>query len=229
MKSENIMKFNHVQMEHRLPELKAVTTKNGRVYVTPEGRKYPSITTILGELSKESINAWRRKVGAEEANRISTQSSIRGTAVHQLAEDYLNNKPDWDKGAMPVNLMSFRDIKQILDERVNNIWQQEVPLYSDKLEIAGRVDCIAEFDGVLTIIDFKTARKPKKKEWIQNYFMQGSFYGAAFFEQTGVPIKQTAIIIAVDGNEPQVFVEPTFDYLKPLLECRNAYRQRYNF
>ena len=221
--------FKHVQMEHVLPELKSVTTENGRTYVTPEGKKYPSITTVLGELSKASILEWRKKVGDAEANRISTQASTRGTAVHQLAEDYLNNKPDWDKGAMPVHLFTFRDIKQILDERVNNIWQQEVPLYSDKLEIAGRVDCIAELDGVLTIIDFKTARKPKKKEWIKNYFMQGTFYAAAFLEQTGVPIKQTAIIIAVDGNEPQVFIEPVHKYLPDLIDARKNYKNIYNF
>lgn len=221
--------FRHVQMEHVLPELKSETTETGRTYVTPEGKKYPSITTVLGELSKASILQWRKRVGDAEANRISTQSSVRGTAVHQLAEDYLNNKPDWDKGAMPANLFSFNQIRPILDKRVDNIWQQEIPLYSDKFEIAGRVDCIAELDGVLTVIDFKTARKPKKKEWIENYFMQGTFYAAAFYERTGVAIKQTAIIIAVDGNEPQVFIEPVEDYLKPLLAARKNYKNIYNF
>lgn len=221
--------FRHVQMEHVLPELKSETTETGRTYVTPEGKKYPSITTVLGELSKASILQWRKRVGDAEANRISTQSSVRGTAVHQLAEDYINNKPDWDKGAMPSNLFSFNQIRPILDERVNNIWQQEIPLYSDKFEMAGRVDCIAELDGVLTVIDFKTARKPKKKEWIENYFMQGTFYAAAFYERTGVAIKQTAIIIAVDGNEPQVFIEPVEDYLKPLLAARKNYKNIYNF
>jgi len=221
--------FNHIVMEHVLPELDSVTTEKGRTYVTPQGKKYPSITTVLGELSKEGIKQWRKKVGEAEANRISGQASVRGTAVHKLAEDYLNNDPDWDKGAMPANLFSFNQIKPILDERVNNIWQQEVPLYSDKLEIAGRVDCIAELDGVLTIIDFKTARKPKKKEWIENYFMQGSFYAAAFYEQTGVAIKQTGILIAVDDNEPQLFVEPTFNYLPKLIEARKNYKNIYGF
>ena len=221
--------FKHVQMEHVLPELDSVTLETGRTYVTPEGKRYPSITTVLGELSKASILQWRKRVGEAEANRISSQASHRGTAVHQLAEDYLNNKPDWDKGAMPANLFTFRDLKQILDERVNNIWQQEVPLYSDKLEIAGRVDCIAELDGVLTIIDFKTSRKPKKKEWIKNYFMQGAFYAAAFMEQTGVSIKQTAILIAVDGSEPQVFVEPVHQYLPDLIDARKNYKKIHNF
>lgn len=221
--------FTHVQMEHVLPELECITQPTGRVYVTPEGKKYPSITTVLGELSKDGIKQWRAKVGEAEANKISTQASVRGTAVHKLAEDYLNNNPDWQQGAMPANIFSFNTIKPILDARVNNIWKQEIPLYSDRLEIAGRVDCIAELDGVLTIIDFKTSRKAKKKEWIQNYFMQGTFYAAAFFERTGVAIKQTAIIIAVDGDNPQLFVEPVSDYLAPLHDARKNYRNIYGF
>lgn len=220
--------FTHVQMEHVLPELECETLTTGRTYVTPEGNKYPSITTVLGELSKASILQWKKRVGEEQANRISTQASIRGTAVHQLAEDYLNNDPDWAKGAMPSNLFAFNQIKPILDARVNNIWQQEVPLYSDQLQLAGRVDCIAELDGVLTIIDFKTSRKPKKTEWISNYFMQGTFYAAAFLERTGIAIKQTAIIIAVDGDEPQVFVEPVHKWLKPLVDARKNYKNIHN-
>ena len=221
--------FNHVKLDFELPELKSVTTEKGRTYVTPEGRKYPSITTVLGERSKAGIIEWRKKVGEAEANKISTQASVRGTAVHQLAEDYLNNNSDWQKGAMPANLFSFNSIKPILDERVNNIWAQEVPLYSDKFEMAGRVDCIAELDGILTIIDFKTSRKPKKEEWIQNYFLQGTFYAAAFFERTNIAIKQTSIIIAVDGDEPQVFTVPVFPYLKELKKCRDEYRQIHGF
>jgi ATP-dependent exoDNAse (exonuclease V) beta subunit len=126
-------------------------------------------------------------------------------------------------------VFAFNQIKPILDNRVNNIWQQEIPLYSDNLKIAGRVDCIAELDGVLTIIDFKTARKAKKKEWIKNYFMQGTFYAAAFLERTGIAIKQTAIIIAVDGDDPQIFVENVSDYLAPLKEARINYKNIYGF
>jgi genome maintenance exonuclease 1 len=168
---------------------------------------------------------WRERVGEEEANKISTQAATRGTAVHQLAEDYLNNKEDWSKGSMPSNLFAFNQIKTILDKRVNNIWAQEVPLYSDKFMIAGRVDCIAEFDGELTIIDFKTSRKPKKAEWIQNYFLQAAFYAAAFYERTGVAIKKFAIIITVDGDDPQVFTGNTHDYLRELLEVRTEYAE----
>jgi genome maintenance exonuclease 1 len=128
---------------------------------------------------------------------------------------------------MPANIFSFSQIKPILDKHVNNIWAQEVPLYSDKFMVAGRVDCIAEYDGELSIIDFKTSRKPKKEEWITNYFIQAAFYAAAFYERTGVAIKKFAIIITVDGSEPQVFTGSTFDWLKELYKVREEYVQKY--
>lgn len=214
--------FTHVSIEP-LVELECETLPTGRTYITPEGNKYPSITTVLSLRGKEGILAWRKRVGEEEANKISTQAATRGTAVHKLAEDYLNNEDNWSKGAMPSNLFAFNQIKPILDKRVNNIWAQEVPLYSDKFMIAGRVDCIAEFDGELTIIDFKTSRKPKKAEWITNYFMQAAFYAAAFYERTGVAIKKFAIIVAVDDSEPQVFTGCPHDYLKELYDLRKEF------
>jgi len=177
-------------------------------------------------LSKQGILEWRKKVGEAEANKISQQASVRGTAVHKLAEDYLNNDPNWKEGAMPTNLFSFEDIKKIMDKRLDNIWMQEVFLYSDRLKTAGQVDCIAEFDGQLSIIDFKTSRKPKKEEWITSYFIQASFYAAAFYERTGIPIKQGVILITVDHHEPQVFKINTYDYLEHFLNVRKEYRNQ---
>ena len=220
--------FNHVKHDVVLPTLTRKTTDTGRKYFTPEGNAYPSITTVLGVLNKEGIIAWRKRVGEEEANKISQQASVRGTAVHKLADDYLNNDPDWKEGAMPTNLFSFEDIKKIMDKRLNNIWMQEVFLYSDRLKTAGQVDCIAEFDGQLSIIDFKTSRKPKKVEWITSYFIQSSFYAAAFYERTGIPIKQGVILITVDHNEPQVFKINTYDYLEHFLSVRKKYKELNN-
>jgi genome maintenance exonuclease 1 len=218
--------FNHVKHDVVLPTLTRKTTDTGRKYFTPEGNAYPSITTVLGVLNKEGIIAWRKRVGEEEANKISRQASVRGTAVHKLAEDYLNNEPNWKEGAMPSNLFSFEDIKKIMDKRLDNIWMQEVFLYSDRLKTAGQVDCIAEFDGQLSIIDFKTSRKPKKEEWITSYFIQASFYAAAFYERTGIPIKQGVILITVDHNEPQVFKINTYDYLEHFLNVRKEYKKQ---
>jgi len=215
--------FNHVNHDYVLPKMTRKTTEKGRKYFTPEGNAYPSITTVLSILSKDSITRWRKRVGEEEANKISHQAASRGTSVHKLAEDYLNNVSDWDRGAMPNNLYTFSHLKEIIDKRVNNIWFQEEFLYSDKLKCAGQVDCIAEFDGELSIIDFKTARKPKKVEWITNYFIQASFYAAAFYERTGVPIKQGVILITVDHNEPQIFTVNTHDYLPLFLDVRKKY------
>jgi len=215
--------INHFDHGVTLPKITRKTTKNGRRYFTPEGKAYPSITTILGQVSKEGIKEWRKRVGEEEANKISRQASTRGTAVHQLCEDYINNVPDWNKDVMPNNLASFLDLKKIIDERLDNVWFQEEFLYSDKLGCAGQVDCIAEFDGQLSIIDFKTSRKPKKEEWIENYFIQTSFYAAAFYERTGIVIKQCVILITVDGHEPQIFKIEPYQYIPRLLEIKKKY------
>ena len=219
--------FTHVEHGIVLPKLTRETTESGRKYFTPEGNAYPSITTVLSILSKQAIMEWRKRVGEEEANKISRQAATRGTAVHSLAEDYLNNNEDWNKGAMPANLASFNDIRSILDKHIDNIWMQEQFLYSDKLKCAGQVDCIAEYDNKLSIIDFKTSRRVKKKEDITSYFIQMSFYAAAFYERTGIPIRQGVIIMAVDGNEPLVFKENTYDYLEHFQSVRKKYKEMY--
>ena len=221
--------FNHVNWEHKLPELECETLPTGRTYKTPEGKRYPSVTTVLGDESKAGIIAWRKRICEEEANKISTQAGTRGTAVHTLAENYINNDPNWAKGAMPSNLFAFNQIKPILDSNMDNVYAQEVPLYSDRLQVAGRVDLIADWVGQLSIVDFKTSRKPKKEEYIQNYFMQASFYAAAFYEMTGIPIKRSVILIAVDGEDPQVFVKKTGDYLQDFIAVRKRYREKHGF
>jgi genome maintenance exonuclease 1 len=168
---------------------------------------------------------WRKRVGEEEANKISHQAATRGTSVHKLAEDYIDNVDDWKGKAMPNNLYTFSHLKDIIDKRLDNVWFQEEYLYSDRLKCAGQVDCIAEFDGELSIVDFKTARKPKKIEWITNYFIQASFYAAAFYERTGVPIRQGVILITVDHNEPQIFKINTHEYLQQFLDVRQKYKE----
>ncbi len=217
--------FNHVDHGITLPKMTRKTTEQGRKYFTPDGNAYPSITTVLGILSVDGIMKWRKRVGEEEANKISHQAATRGTSVHKLAEDYIDNVDDWKGKALPNNLYTFSHLKDIIDNRLNNVWFQEEYLYSDRLKCAGQVDCIAEFDGELSIIDFKTSRKPKKLEWITNYFIQASFYAAAFYERTGIPIKQGVILITVDHNEPQVFKINTHEYLQQFLDVRQKYKE----
>lgn len=214
--------FNHVDIE--LKEMTAVTTDKGRQYRTPEGVNLPSITTVLSILSRDSIAKWRARVGEKEANRISYRSSTRGTAVHEIIEKYIDNDPDYRLGYTPDIIASLNDVKPILDSNIDNVYAQEAPLYSNHLGVAGRVDCIAEYNGKLSIIDFKTSMKPKRKDWINNYFMQEAAYAIMFEERTGRPITQLVTIISVDGaNEPQVFVEHRDNWVRPLRETIAKY------
>ena len=218
--------FKHLNTKLEYDDLDAETSSAGRVYTTPTGTKYPSITTVLSILSEDGIRAWRKRVGEEEANRISTRAANRGTAVHSITERYINNEVDYAKDFMPNIIGNFTDLKSILDERLDNIRAQEVPLYSDHLRVAGRVDCVGEFDGILSIVDFKTSRKLKKKEWITNYFAQEAAYAIMWEERTGEPITQLVTLITVDNEQPQVFIEHRDNWTELLLKTRDEYERR---
>jgi len=174
MKEKYDMKsFIHTPSTKLLPEIHTETIKGKRFYVTPEGKKYPSITTVLSGRNKEGIVRWRESVGNDVANQIMRSAAKRGTAVHTLVEDYLNNEELSKQDVLPLALFTL--LKPELDN-INNIRIQEGGLYSDYYGVAGRVDCIADYKGVLSVIDFKTSTKEKKEEWIENYFIQGSAY-----------------------------------------------------
>ena len=215
--------FEHVPVE--LTEMNAVTTEKGRRYRTPEGVDLPSITTVLSILSRDSIMKWRRRVGAEEANRISHRASTRGTAVHAIIEKYINNEENFKDGYTPDIISSFLDLKPIMDDRIGRVYAQEAPLYSNHLGVAGRVDCIADFDGKLSVIDFKTSLKPKRYDYITNYFMQEAAYAIMWEERTGRPITQLVTIISVDNNDPQVFIEHRDNWVRPLRETIAKYTE----
>jgi len=218
--------FTHADHGITLPKLTRKNTTKGRMYSTPTGNAYPSITTVLGVTDdKKWLFEWRKRVGAAEANRITAQSARRGTAVHKLAENYLDNVEDWKGKEQPANLHMFKPLRKVLDEKVNNVWFQECFLFSDKLKTAGQVDCIAEYDGVLSIIDFKTARRLKSEEDILNYFIQVTFYAAAFYEMTGVAIKQGVILIAVENENPQVFTFDVFEYMPHFMAVRKKFKE----
>ena len=199
--------FEHVGIDLGYEDLEAITTDKGRRYVMADGSHYPSITTVLSILSEDGIAAWRKRVGHEEADKISFRASTRGTAVHEIIERYIDNKEDYRDGFMPNVVSDFFSIKPILDSRIGKVYAQEVPLYSDYLGVAGRVDCVAEFDGQLSIIDFKTSRRFKSRNHVTNYFQQEAFYAIAWEERTGIPITQLVTLIVVDDGSTQVFVE----------------------
>lgn len=211
-----------------MPDLKQLPTDEStgeRFYVTPSGKKLPSVTTVLGHFKKKAIIEWRNRVGHEEANRISTRASTRGTKFHNMMESYLRNEDGFLKEVMPDMKQAFFDMAKTLD-LIDNIRYIESPLYSEKLGVAGRTDCIAEYDGVLSIIDFKTSLKEKKEEWIENYFEQGTAYALMYEELVGEPINQIVILISVDGMEkPQIFIRDKIHYVQNLLEKIHLYKQ----
>lgn len=203
-------------------DLKTTTIDGKRHYVLEDGTTYlKSVTSILGEkLDKTALLEWKKKVGEVEANRISTQAARRGTAIHSLAESYVLNedmKPIYDK-AMPVNVDSFKMLTPFIDENVDNILGIELALYSKALKCAGRTDLVADYNGVTSIIDFKTSLKTKKEEWIENYFIQATVYSMMFEWMYKIAVPQIVILIAVDNETPQVFIKERSKYVDRVLE-----------
>ncbi|NBP16768.1 hypothetical protein EBU95_20675 [bacterium] len=213
--------FNYCPPEE-LQDLRSTTFPDGkRYYQLLDGTRLPSVTTILGAMKKEAIMAWRKRVGEEVANAISKKATGRGTNVHTLCERYLNNDELGD--IMPDAKEMFFSIKPLLN-RINNIWYQEQALYSKKLGAAGRCDCIAEFDGKLSIIDFKTSKKIKSKDDIQDYFWQCCAYSLMLEEMIGQSVDQLVIIMAVEDESPLLFIEKTEDHIEGLVKAIEFYK-----
>ena len=206
-------KFNHVGSE--LQDLRTENIEGKRHYVTPDGNKYISITTLLSNLSKAGIQKWRARVGEVEANRISTKASRQGTGVHSVCESYIKNEDGFLDGRMPNEIEMFQSINPLLD-CIDNVHVTEGALYSDELKLAGRTDLIAEFDNQLAVIDYKTSRKIKTWEMCHAYFMQGAFYAHAYEERTGIPINNITIIMAVENEKPLLFRETKDRWMEPL-------------
>ena len=216
--------FEHVELDLGYDDLVTDTTAERRLYLAPDGSKFPSVTTVLGILSEDAIRAWRLRVGEEEANKVGHRASNRGTAVHSIIEGYLKNEPTDDY--LPHIKQSLQNLRPILDRSIGKIFGLEVALFSRHLGLAGRCDCVAEFDGVPSIVDFKTSKRVKKKENISNYFAQMSAYAIMFEERTGMPITNTVIVMDVDDNEPLVFKEHRDNWTKLLIDTKKEYDRR---
>jgi genome maintenance exonuclease 1 len=207
-----------------LQDLKSETFPDGKRYYTlPDGTKLPSVTTVIGAQKKHIFQAWRNRVGEEVANEISKKATTRGTKIHKMCEDYLNNeKLDY----MPdANWEMFLTLKPHLN-RINNVHYQEQALWSKQLGMAGRVDCIAEFDGTLSVIDFKTSKKIKSNEDIEDYFWQTTAYALMYEELIGAPINDIVIIMAVDDNNPLIFKQKTEDHIEGLVKAIQFYKDQ---
>ena len=217
------MAFKHLNI-HSFPILKATTTQQGRRYLV-DGMMWPSVTTVIGHSKKKSIIEWRNRVGEEEANAISKRASTRGNKCHKLCELYLENKSISKYKDDPLSMGLFYQIKPYLDS-IDNIHALEAPLCSSLLKMAGRVDCIAEYNGELAIIDFKTSTKYKREEWIHDYFAQETAYDIMFQELTGLIPNKLVTIIACETGEPQIFeIYDTIKYARKLKEYIDAYRR----
>jgi len=211
--------FTHKPMQN-LPIVKVQNNVGGkRYYITPNGDRYPSITTMLGHQEKPWLEDWRTSLGREKADKETKRATERGDAIHKLIEIYLNNKLTFDitKGYDSEYIAGFNQVKLRLN-KVDNIRAQEVALYSDTLKVAGRIDCIAEYDGVLSVVDFKTSTNMKNENMIHDYFLQTTAYAIMWAEVTGEPIEDIVILMSVErGMAPLVFKEKIDKYIKPLL------------
>jgi len=193
------------QIEVDYPSLTRETIDGVRYYDTPTGEKLVSITSVISHYNREIFREWRAKVGVEEANRITKRATSRGTEMHLLTEHYLNNE-EVPKAKLPISGMLFNVAKPGLD-RIDNIIAQEKALYSLRLGVAGTVDCIADFDGDLSIIDFKTSKAPKPREWIEGYFVQAAAYSCMLYELTGLKAKKLVIIMACEDGDLEIYEE----------------------
>ena len=214
------MTFKFVDVELEPLEVEPVNKDGVRFYKLPKTDKYyPSVTSITSFKNAKFFKDWRTKIGEDEANRITARATQRGTAFHSIAEDYINGELDLDKylDNNPLSVRMFQSAKDTLN-RIDNIHCLESFLYSHYLGLAGRVDCIAEFDGELAVIDFKTSTKEKKEEHIENYFVQETAYAAMFLERTGIEVKKIVTLIATEEGSIQIFQKHNLDDYLQLLK-----------
>ena len=214
------MTFKFVDVELEPLEVEPVNKDGVRFYRLPKTDKYyTSVTSITSFKNAKFFKEWRTKIGEDEANRITARATQRGTAFHSIAEDYINGELDLDKylDNNPLSVRMFQSAKDTLN-RIDNIHCLESFLYSHYLGLAGRVDCIAEFDGELAVIDFKTSTKEKKEEHIENYFVQETAYAAMFLERTGIEVKKIVTLIATEEGSIQIFQKHNLDDYLQLLK-----------
>ena len=198
--------FKHVDLN--LPKLTRETIDGVRYYSVPDEEellRLVSITSVTSHFNKEIFVNWRKKVGNEEADRITKAATTRGTDMHTLTEHYLKNDQVLPE-VPPISDFLFKISKGELN-KIDNIHSLEGALYSKQLGIAGTVDCIAEYDGELSIIDFKTSKKPKPRDWIEHYFVQAMAYGCMLYELKNISIKKLVIIMACENGECVVYEE----------------------
>lgn len=210
-------------LEYDLP---SITTEEGRYYVTPEGKKYPSASTISGILNRDAIASWRKKVGDVEADKKSKRGADRGTYIHLMCEKYLLGTLGSEEriSMLPTMKDLFLQLKKQFDAHIDTVYAIEQPLYSNRLRIAGRTDGIVRWKNKIAIIDVKTAAKGKPEGWILNYFVQTAAYAEMFEERTGIAVDTIVIAMAVEDDiHPCIYEKSKKDYLPVLDKCLETY------
>ena len=218
----DMKKFHHVEKTWELTNLKTTTNNGSRYYVLDENL-LPSVTTVTGHKKKAFFAEWRRK-NPDESKRV----LVRGNKLHSVIEDYINNK-EIDISTIPANEAQL--FMQLLPElnKIDNVYEQESPLWSLMLGLAGRVDCVAEYDGKLSIIDFKGSTRRKRPSDIKEYFMQATAYAIMWQERTGIPIHQVAILMSCEDGHTESFVDDPRSHVKNLKQMIEDYKREHPF
>ena len=209
------------------PELVVHSHNSMRFYEAPNGDKYPSITTVLGKQpgKQKGLQAWRERIGEEQARIVSGKAARRGTAFHNICEDYLNGMEDitHHKEKNFLAWCMFGEMKSHLDEKINKVVLQEQSMYSPKYKVAGRCDFIGVYKDTLAVVDFKTTTTPKKEEWIEDYFVQCSAYASMYEEHTGETIEDIVIMMVAEDGQVQIYEKKAADYLPKLEEMMEEF------
>jgi len=217
-------KFNFIDLDKsKLPVTKGKKVDGFRFYDI-DGKAYPSVTSVLGIKKKAELQGWREKIGEDVANWEMGRAARRGKATHLLVEEYLKGKTPSERGVLPLGL--FKLLRPYIDQ-IDNIHLLETIMYSPKLTIAGQVDCVAEFNGKLSVIDFKTANKERQESWIDNYFLQTTAYAQMYEETFGKSIDQVVILLASEDGSVQNFVKEKKDYMTPLMKSIDEFYKYY--
>ncbi len=211
------------ELEHI--HLDTVQEDGKRYYVDKKGERYPSVTTVTSLLTRDQIKLWRERVGEEKANKVSSRAARRGTKFHSLVEDYLRKEKDYIEFEDVMQEAQFKGIQPVLDEIVPIAL--EAPMYSENLKMAGRVDCIGMFDGILSIIDFKTSSKFKEDYMAIPWYYQMTAYAVMVEELTGHPIEEVTALVAMEDGHFQLFTADPQDYVEKLYDLRQQYRNLY--
>ena len=218
------MAFNFVKLdESKLPKTKGKRIDGMRFY-SIEGHNYPSVTTVLGYKKGKELQKWRESIGEDAAKWEMGRAARRGKSTHNLVEEYIKGETPSERSVLPLGL--FKLLKPYVDQ-IDNVHMLETIMYSKELTLAGQVDCVAEYNGKLSVIDFKTANKFRQESWIQNYYQQCTAYAIMYEELYGTPIEQIVILIASEDGTSQAFIKEKKEFVAPLKQTIQDFYKYY--